>query len=89
MTPERSCRSFEFEVFEIRIIQAKLAFKRPIRHAPLALKERQGLIQDFLKGHGRSSTSLRPASEQTARRSTDGGPIVAEAWRKASMSRIM
>ena len=38
-----------------RLIQAELAFERPIRHPALALEQSNRLVQNLLEGHGRPS----------------------------------
>ena len=42
---------FCFEVFQIGVVQVKLALERPIRHPPLALKPRAYLFHNLRKLH--------------------------------------
>jgi hypothetical protein len=40
------------------VIKGKLPFERAIGHPPLALEHRDRLVEEILKGHGRSSSAL-------------------------------
>src|SRR4029453_17182840 len=47
-----------FEIFEPRVIQVELPLLRAIRHTSTALGHGQGLIENFLEGHGPPSIAL-------------------------------
>ena len=54
--------NFNLQIFEILVIQAKLALEGPIRYPSLTLEHGECLSQDLLKCHGQPSTFLVPAS---------------------------
>jgi hypothetical protein len=48
----------DLQVFEGLIIELELPFERAIGHSTSTLQHGQGLIHNFLEGHGRPSTAL-------------------------------
>jgi hypothetical protein len=51
--------NFFLEVFQFVIMQVKSPFERPIGHPPLALDQRNDLLQHLVKVHGASFLSER------------------------------
>jgi hypothetical protein len=42
---------FVLQILEVRLIQGKLPLQGPIRDPPAALEQRNGLVQDLIKGY--------------------------------------
>jgi hypothetical protein len=55
---------FHLEIFEVGIVQLKPPLQGTIRDPALALKECDGLLQNFLELHDRPSTCARVSPAQ-------------------------